>query len=445
MTPDMVEQAPELRGLVVSAGDVIKLAPAAASYARFLEANPQEGKSATTPYHSMLSLPTSHPLALAVRVPNSLGFDEETNPVPNANLSGAVVVTDKGYARVTPAALVDIARQLHVDILSLAVEDVPASASLTRTEKSLTRNLQYTTAALAQVAATTAAAPAERPLAVFVPIEGGRFPDRRKKSVDILVVAGVLPAPEGAEINIAPSPVTEGARESCAIAPVTGVALGGLSTAESSAQRKEMAAASVAALAPSLARSASVVGHPREVVDLVAAGVDVVGVSYPIALADVGLALTLPATFEELEAALAAAGGAVGSDAAPASVAFDEADGLIADMPNVYINMRRARHAEAAETISGDACYTCRTHSRGYIHHLLNAHEMLAEVLLTLHNVHAYGRVFAAARAALEAGPEAWTRWRALTAAVYPEHDIQTLVGSASKRKVKPRDMRDDE
>ena len=38
------------------------------------------------------------------------------------------------------------------------------------------------------------------------------------------------------------------------------------------------------------------------------------------------------------------------------------------------------------------------------MHHLLDTHEMLAEVLLDLHNMHHYGRFFERLRAALASG-----------------------------------------
>lgn len=36
--------------------------------------------------------------------------------------------------------------------------------------------------------------------------------------------------------------------------------------------------------------------------------------------------------------------------------------------------------------LPGCRCFACSHHSRAYVHHLLNAHEMLADVLLEAHN-----------------------------------------------------------
>lgn len=50
------------------------------------------------------------------------------------------------------------------------------------------------------------------------------------------------------------------------------------------------------------------------------------------------------------------------------------------------------------------ACYTCRTHSRAYINHLLNTHELLAPTLLMYHNLHVLDQFFVAVRTQIDAG-----------------------------------------
>ena len=51
--------------------------------------------------------------------------------------------------------------------------------------------------------------------------------------------------------------------------------------------------------------------------------------------------------------------------------------------------------------LPGCACVACTRHTRAYIHHLLNTHEMLGEALLDLHNNHHYLRFFERVRAAI--------------------------------------------
>ena len=55
---------------------------------------------------------------------------------------------------------------------------------------------------------------------------------------------------------------------------------------------------------------------------------------------------------------------------------------------------------------SACACHTCQQHSRGYIAHLLATKEMLAGTLLTIHNLHLFKRMFQELRQRLYQGPQ---------------------------------------
>lgn len=53
------------------------------------------------------------------------------------------------------------------------------------------------------------------------------------------------------------------------------------------------------------------------------------------------------------------------------------------------LKLRNLQYAEDDRPLDPDcACFTCRTHSRAYLRHLAIAGEMLAGILLSLHNVH---------------------------------------------------------
>jgi queuine tRNA-ribosyltransferase len=69
------------------------------------------------------------------------------------------------------------------------------------------------------------------------------------------------------------------------------------------------------------------------------------------------------------------------------------------------INLRNARFAEDREPLDPECdCPTCRNFSRGYVHHLLKAGEILGIQLLTVHNIAFMTRLMATIRAALLAG-----------------------------------------
>lgn len=51
--------------------------------------------------------------------------------------------------------------------------------------------------------------------------------------------------------------------------------------------------------------------------------------------------------------------------------------------------------------MEGCGCYCCRNHKRAYLHHLLVTNELLAGVLLMIHNTAHYQGFFCALREAL--------------------------------------------
>ena len=68
------------------------------------------------------------------------------------------------------------------------------------------------------------------------------------------------------------------------------------------------------------------------------------------------------------------------------------------------LNLKNARHKEADRPLDPDcACYTCRTFSRAYLHHLLRCGELLGFTLNTIHNLsYTVGLTRAARQALLE-------------------------------------------
>jgi queuine tRNA-ribosyltransferase len=74
-------------------------------------------------------------------------------------------------------------------------------------------------------------------------------------------------------------------------------------------------------------------------------------------------------------------------------------------VPGGRINLRNQRHARDPRPIDEECdCPTCARFSRGYLRHLCTTGEMLAGVLLSLHNVRVFVRLMEDLRAALERG-----------------------------------------
>ena len=69
------------------------------------------------------------------------------------------------------------------------------------------------------------------------------------------------------------------------------------------------------------------------------------------------------------------------------------------------LNMRNACHAPDPGPIDPDcACPACARHSRGYLHHLFRAGEMLGPMLLTWHNLSYYQSLMRGMREAIVLG-----------------------------------------
>ncbi|KAJ3481408.1 hypothetical protein NLG97_g7828 [Lecanicillium saksenae] len=116
---------------------------------------------------------------------------------------------------------------------------------------------------------------------------------------------------------------------------------------------------------------------PQEVLKQVALGVDVCVLPFVNAVSDSGVAFTF---------------------------SFPAPEAVSGPLP-LGINMWSEEHAVALEPLSqGCQCYTCTTHHRAYLRHLLNAKEMLGWSLLQIHNHHMIGEFFKGVRAALQNG-----------------------------------------
>ena len=69
------------------------------------------------------------------------------------------------------------------------------------------------------------------------------------------------------------------------------------------------------------------------------------------------------------------------------------------------LSAKAARYARSDEPVDGRCdCRTCATVSRAYLRHLFHSHELLAQRLATLHNVHFYQALMAGLREAIEHG-----------------------------------------
>jgi queuine tRNA-ribosyltransferase len=176
-----------------------------------------------------------------------------------------------------------------------------------------------------------------------------------------------------------------------------GTAVGGLSVGEPLAVMEAMTAASVSELPDDRPRYFMGLGTDRELLTMVALGIDMFDCVAPTRLARTGAAMT----------------------------------------PEGRLALRRAAYRDDLRPlVDGCPCPACRRFSRAYLRHLIAAGEILGHRLLTLHNVTHVSALMAAARDAITAGR--FADFRAETAARMPprsdEEEMGTEPGVPSRR-----------
>ncbi len=130
--------------------------------------------------------------------------------------------------------------------------------------------------------------------------------------------------------------------------PFEGYAIGGLSVGEPRDATLKLTDLNVRLLPEDKPRYFMGAGSPELIIELVSMGVDMFDSVFPTRVARHGVALTW----------------------------------------NGRLNLRSARYRHDLRPLDGScSCYTCRTFTRAYIHHLLSRKETLGQILLTIHNV----------------------------------------------------------
>ena len=144
-----------------------------------------------------------------------------------------------------------------------------------------------------------------------------------------------------------------------------GIAIGGVSVGEPVELIDAVAAHTAPLLPEAKPRDLMGVGTPRDLVEAVAAGIDLFDCVLPTRLGRNGTAYT-------------SAG---------------------------RINVKAARYAEAFGPLDPDCdAWCCRHYAAAYVRHLYRANEILGARILTYHNLAFYARLMARIRAAIEAG-----------------------------------------
>ena len=257
----------------------------------------------------------------------------------------------------TPELVVEIQHALGVDILHPLDECLPHPATRRRP------SARSPDCPLGPAGARRPSPAGGRARRCFGIVQGGMYPALRRAAV----------------------------AETCAL-DFAGYAIGGLAVGEPRSLMRELVGLAAQALPADRPRYLMGVGRPADLVEAVAAGVDMFDCVLPTRNARNGQAFT--------------------------------SGGLLV--------IRNATHARAPGPLDpGCPCYTCRHFSRAYLRHLFLARELTVYRLLTLHNLTYYLGLMAGLRAAISAGTFAAFRRAVLEAYGSDDAEPVTAPGSA--------------
>ncbi|KAF1473799.1 Queuine tRNA-ribosyltransferase accessory subunit 2, partial [Pygoscelis antarcticus] len=145
------------------------------------------------------------------------------------------------------------------------------------------------------------------------------------------------------------------------------------------------------------------VGKPDEVLECIERGVDIFESFFPFQVTERGCALVFSYDCHpDPEAAVLKQNGAQDLEKNGAEEDQDEISRADPEMTPFEIFLKDKRYQDDfGPLLEGCTCYCCQRHTRAYVHHLLVTNELLAGVLLMMHNFQHYFSFFRAIRDAL--------------------------------------------
>ena len=229
---------------------------------------------------------------------------------------------------ITPEKAVELQQDLGADVIMVLDECPPSAADFNRTRRAVSRTHLWAERCLKAHKRTDQA--------LFAIVQGGVFPDLRCQSAEYL-----------------------------AALDFPGYAIGGLSLGESKDVTYDITRQTAALLPQDKPRYLMGVGSPEDIIEAVAAGIDIFDSALPTRVARNGALFTRSGR----------------------------------------INISNAKYKSMEEPLeAGCGCYTCRNFSAAYLHHLFRCGELLALRLATIHNLSFMSRLMSDIREAIVGG-----------------------------------------
>lgn len=346
--------------------------------------------------------------------------DYATTTKWEASDDGVTVQTYVGRRDVTADAYMAHCAAMRPDAIVLANDEVPCAAGNNRSRTSAERGVRWLKRA-AQVVidapATPALTAAWHPSEEVGPHSKSRridesIPPRRTPRLVAYVPAMRDAVARGKAVAATVAVVDEinAGWSGDADALIPGYVIGGLGWGEDVETRTSLLSAVVASLPPSAFRMVTGLATPREFLTAIELGVDVIDSNLAISLTEAGQAAAflydVPCSTDTVTT------GATIATTSDATAASTEAPSGLHPMT---LLLKDTGYAEdVSPLVPGCTCFACAgvdeksllpshagmaagptprpyvrpTHTRAYINHLLNAKEMLGNVLLQAHNTH---------------------------------------------------------
>ncbi|NXL89650.1 QTRT2 ribosyltransferase, partial [Alectura lathami] len=283
---------------------------------------------------------------------------------------------NSGRMEVTASKFMDMQRAIQPDWFQCISDGdtVSGEVSRKRAKKAVDRSLSFLDACLQLLEES----PELQGSVMFGAIEGGNLLEERLRS----------------------------ARET-AKRPVGGFVLDGFQGGAMDKETKLNLIASVTAELPEdKPRIIHGVGKPDEVLECIERGVDIFESFFPFQVTERGCALVFRYDNNPRpEAAVLEQNGAQDLEKNGTEEDQDEIVEADPEMTPFEIFLKDKRYYDDfGPVLEGCTCYCCQRHTRAYLHHLLMSNELLAGVLLMMHNFQHYFSFFSAIRDALRDG-----------------------------------------
>ncbi|XP_069802188.1 queuine tRNA-ribosyltransferase accessory subunit 2 isoform X3 [Dendropsophus ebraccatus] len=146
------------------------------------------------------------------------------------------------------------------------------------------------------------------------------------------------------------------------------------------------------------------IGRPDEVLDYIEQGVDLFDSTFPYEVTERGCALCFTHQYQpDPETAVRDKEELCNGEEKNEESEDPEIDRSKITSYEICLKEKRFRE-DFRPLLPGCTCYCCRHHSRAYVHHLLTSKELLAGILLMIHNFQLYFSFFCSVRQAMSDG-----------------------------------------